>query len=133
MILSSTDARDIRKFGVMAFVLFGVLSAMALWRQKHVPGCFLGGLSFLGLCFLLLPGPFLPVYTRWLKIAHFVGTVTTKVLLMLVYFLAFTPMALIHRLLKGSLLPLSPDKSASTYWVSRSEPAQPRDRFIKRY
>ena len=73
MTLSSTETREIRKFGVVAFVLFGVLFAIAFWRHKYVPGCFLGGLSFLGLCFLLLPGPFRPIYTRWLKIAHFVG------------------------------------------------------------
>jgi peptidoglycan/LPS O-acetylase OafA/YrhL len=133
MSLPSTDAREIRKFGVVAFVLFGVLFAIALFRHKYVPGYFLGALSFLGLCFLLLPGPLLPIYTRWLKIAHFVGTVMTCALLTLAYYLAITPMALIHRLFKGSPLPESPDKSASTYWVSRSEPAQPRERFIKRY
>ena len=133
MTLSSTEPREIRKFGVVAFVLFGVLFAIAFWRKKYVSGCFLGGLSFLGLCFLLFPGPFRPIYTRWLKIAQFVGTAMTSVLLTLVYYLAITPTALIHRFFKGSPLPLSPDKSASTYWVSRSEPAQPRERFIKRY
>jgi hypothetical protein len=128
-----TDAGEIRKFGVIAFVFFGIFLGIALWRHKYIVGCFLGVLSFLGFCMILFPGLLKPVYTRWLITANFIGTVTTSVILTLAYFLMITPTAWIIRLIKGRPLPLSPDKSTPSYWVARPEPAQPRERFSKRY
>ena len=50
-----------------------------------------------------------------------------------VYYLVITPAALIKRLMGGRPLPLKPDKQTESYWVTRAEPSQPRERFIKRY
>jgi hypothetical protein len=133
MTLSSTDAGQIRKFGIVAFVFFGVLSGIAVWRHKQIACGFLGVLSFLGLCFILSPGTLSPVYAKWLGIADSIGKYTIKAILALTYYLAITPTALIYRLMKGSPLPLRPDRSSSSYWIGRSEPAQPRERFVKRY
>jgi hypothetical protein len=128
-----TEKREIRKFGGIALILFGVLSAMGLWRQKAFISYFFGLLSFLGLCFLLLPEPLNPVYEKWLKIGRGIGRVMTAVMLTLAYYLVITPTALIKRLFGGNPIPTSPDQARDSYWVQRSEPAQPRERFLKRY
>jgi len=127
------NTQDIRKFGVIAFLFFGGLCALGLWREKPVPTYLFGSLSVLGLGFILMPGPLRPVYDTWLKIAHAVGRVITLLSLSMVYYLVITPAALIKRLLGGRPLPLRPDKEASSYWVTRTEPAQPKERFLKRY
>jgi hypothetical protein len=125
--------REIRKFGAIALFFFGILFGLALWRHKIIATNVFGILSFLGLCFLLLPAPLRPVYARWLKISHFIGTVMTALILTLAYYLVITPTALLKRLFSGRPLPLAPDKDATTYWVSRTEPVQSKERFIKRY
>ena len=130
---NSTDKKEIRKFGSIALLLFGSLCALGLWKSKPVPIYLFGSLAILGLGFILLPGPMRPIYTAWLRIAHIVGTILTKVVLTLAYFLVMTPAALIKRLFGGSPLPLKPDKETSSYWVARVEPAQPKERFAKRY
>jgi len=127
------DIKEIRKFGGIAFLFFGLLCALAIWRQKVLLSCFFGSLSFLGFGFIVFPGPLKPVYDLWLKIAHFMGTMITKIMLTLVYYLVITPFAIIKRLFWGSPIPLKPDKNKSTYWVSRSEAAQPKERFLKRF
>jgi hypothetical protein len=66
-------------------------------------------------------------------VAHWIGTVFTGFILTLAYYLVITPSAWIKRVFGGRPLPLTPDKDAETYWVSRTEPAQPRERFLKRY
>ena len=33
----------------------------------------------------------------------------------------------------GRPLPTKPDKEAMSYWVERTDPAQPEERFLKRY
>jgi peptidoglycan/LPS O-acetylase OafA/YrhL len=130
---SSTDKKSIRKFGAAAFVFFGILLGLALWRQKATVTFIFGILSFLGLCFLLLPGPLKPLYAGWLKVAHFIGIAMTTVILSLAYYLVITPAALLKRVFGGRPLPLVGDKNVITYWVPRAEGAQPKERFIKRY
>ena len=130
---SSTDKKEIRRFGVVAFVFFGSLCALSIWRMKEIATYFFGLLSLLGFCFLSLPEFFRPVYYKWLSIARVVGGIINLIILALAYYLVMTPAALIKRLFGGRPLPVKPNKKASSYWVSRVEPAQPRERFIKRY
>ncbi len=94
---------------------------------------FFGLLATLGLGFILLPGPLRPVHTVWLKIAHTLGRIITTLVLALAYYLVITPSALLKRIFGGRPLPLKPDRNASSYWVTRDEPAQPKERFLRRY
>jgi hypothetical protein len=130
---SNSTKREIRKFGALALFFFGALCAVAIWRQRVVPSCLFGTLSFLGAGFLLMPGPFRPIHEAWQKLAHFIGIVFTQAILVLAWYLVMTPAAWIKRLLGGRPLPMKPDPSAESYWVSRREPSQPRDRFYLRY
>jgi hypothetical protein len=131
--LNSTDTKQIRKFGLIALVFFGCLCALGIWREKSIPTYLFGVLATLGLGFIILPYQLKPVYIGWLKIAHFIGRVVTTVILTLAYYLVITPSALIKRVFGGTPLPLKPDRNSSTYWVTRTEPVQPKDRFSKRY
>ncbi len=133
MTSSSTDVKEIRKFGLIAFLFFGLLCILAIWREKVLVTCFFGTLSFLGIGFLICPGPLKPVYNAWQRIAHFIGKGITIIMLTLAYYLVITPAALIKRWVNGSPIPLKPDKNESTYWVTRPEAAQPKERFLKRF
>jgi hypothetical protein len=130
---NSTNRAEIRRFGLIALIFFGALCALGLWMKKPVPTFLFGFLSFLGLCFVVIPSPLRPVYTGWLKIAHLVGRVITIVFLSLAYYLVITPSAQIKRVFGGRPLPLKPDKKAPSYWVTRKESAQPKERFLKRF
>ena len=133
MTSSSTEMREIQKFGVIAFVLFGLLCTLGIWLEKWVPASLFGFLALLGLGFILTPGILQPVYWAWLKAAHFIGRAVTVAAMTLAYYLVITPAALLKRLFGGRPLPILPDKDASSYWIARTEPAQPKERFIKRY
>jgi len=130
---SSIEKRDIRRFGVIALVFFGILCGLGVWKAKPIPIGLFGTLAFLGLCFILLPEPMRPVHAGWLRVAHFIGRAVTVLLLTLAYYLVITPSALVKRVLGGRPLPLRPDPRASSYWVERPEPAQPKERFFKRF
>lgn len=130
---SLTDNKEIRRFGVIALLFFGALSGLGFWTNKPIPAYLFGFLSILGLGFIIVPSLMRPVYTAWLKIAHFIGRIITVLMLTLAYYLVITPSALIKRLFGGRPLPVKPDKNVSSYWVARDEPVQPKERFIKRY
>ena len=129
----STEPKEIRKFGIIAFVFFGVLSALGLWNEKYILGSFFCLLSMIGLGFIIDPFRFKPVYHVWMKVAHFIGELITMAVLILTYYAVITPAALLKRIFGGRPLPLTPDKKASSYWVARTEPSQPKDRFLKQF
>ncbi|MFH1755205.1 MAG: hypothetical protein ABIA59_05830 [Candidatus Latescibacterota bacterium] len=133
MTSNSTDIREIRKFGTIALIFFGCLFLLGLWKEKPLPIALFGALALLGLGFIVIPARLRPVHAGWLRIAHFIGKVITTIVLALAYYLVITPSALLKAIFGGRPLPLKPDKKASTYWVDRTEAAQPRERFLKRF
>jgi hypothetical protein len=133
MTLNSTKSKEIRKFGSIAFVFFGLLFALGLWKHKPIPMYLFGVLSLLGLGFVLFPSQLKPVYSVWLRFAYLIGRVITTIILAMAYYLVITPSGLLKRLFGGAPLPVKPDKSACSYWVTRTESAQPKERFTKRF
>jgi hypothetical protein len=130
---NSTEKKQIRKFGLIALIFFGTLCALGVWKEKFLPTYLFGFLSVLGLGFIVAPIPLKPVYNAWLRFAHLISRVITNLILILIYYLVITPSGLLKRLFGGKPLPVKPDKNISSYWVTRTEPAQPRERFFKRY
>jgi len=130
---NSTEKGDIRKFGIVAFLFLGCLCGLGIWTGKAIPTYLFGFLSMIGLAFMMIPGPLSPVYAGWLKIAHFIGKIVTITMLTLAYYLVITPSAVLKRIFGGAPLPVKPDKSVDSYWVTRDEKTQPRERFLKRY
>jgi hypothetical protein len=131
---SLTDLREIRKFGVIGIVFFSLTTSIALWRNWS--GFLIVFCIFLTCCvlFAAVPGPMAPLYTRWIKIAKFIGVINTGIVLTLTYYLVVTPVALVRRIFV-STPPIAsrPDPERDSYWIERSEPGQPKSRFIKRY
>lgn len=133
VVLNLTDTREKRRFGVIAFLFFGGLFSLGLWAGKAVPIYLFGSLCLLGLCLICLPEPLDPVYRGWLKVAHWVSRIVTATMLIIAYYVVITPSAMLKRIFGGRPLPIKPDRDAVSYWVARTEPAQPKERFIKRY
>jgi|YNPNPStandDraft_1061719.scaffolds.fasta_scaffold11922_4 hypothetical protein len=129
----STDPKRIRVFGLVAFAVFGALTGLSIWNKRPVAPFVFGPLCVIGLCLLASPRRFRPLYTAWLTVAHLIGTFFTAVLLAVAYLAVITPAGLLKRVVSGPPLPLEPDRTAPTYWVERPEPAQPRERFLKRF
>lgn len=133
MSLNSTDNRQIRQFGLIALIFFGCLCGVGIWLGKPLPTYLFGPLSALGLGFILFPRLLRPVYIKWLEIAHFLGRVVTTVILTFAYYIVITPAAVIKRLFSGPPLPIKPDNSVLSYWVTRKEAAQTKEQFLKRF
>ena len=128
-----TEEKQIRRFGLVAFIFFGILCILGIWKEKLLPAYLFAGLSALGLGFISIPGRLKPVYNAWQQIAHLLGRAFTTIILTLLYYFVITPAGLMKRLIGGKPLPIKPNDEISSYWVTRIEPAQPKERFLKRY
>lgn len=128
-----TEEKQIRQFGLVAFIFFGILCILGIWKEKLLPAYLFGALSILGLGFIFVPIRLRPAYTAWQHIAHLLGRAFTTIILIILYYFVITPAGLMKRLIGGRPLPIKPNDEISSYWVTRPEPAQPRERFLKRY
>jgi hypothetical protein len=111
---NSINRKEIRKFGLVAFIFFGVLLAFGLWRSKAFAVYFFGFLTLVSIGFILMPLQLRSVYAAWLKIAHVIGTAVTILLLTILFYLVITPAALIKSVFGGRPLPLKPDKNGES-------------------
>jgi len=133
MNLTSIDIKQIRIFGIIAFIFFGSLCGLGVWSIKIVPTCIFGFLSVLGFGFIVLPGPLKPVYIAWLKVTNFIGRIITSLILMITYYIVITPTAFLKRIFGGVPLPTKANKTIASYWKNRELPLQPKEQFFKRF
>ena len=80
----------------------------------------LGGIVLL-LSGLLSPNLLKPFYNGWMVVALTIGFFMSRILLSLIFFLIFTPVGLVFRLLKKDPLARKADPTANSYWIKRDE------------
>lgn len=123
-----------RKFGLTMAgcfaLIFGLVVPLILGRGLPVWPWIPAG-------FFLTTAVFMPmqlrlIYLLWMKIGHILGRVNTRILLFLVFFLLFTPTALLLKLLgKDPLHRQLSDDATVSYWQKSSN--QPNNHMEKVY
>ena len=120
-----------RRFGLLVGGVFLLLGGISRWRGHQVAPAVLwtlGGTLVLG--GLLVPGHLGPVYRRWMGLALLISKVTTPIFMGLIYFVLFTPMGFIRRLLRKNAL-VRP--AADTFWLSRDPGPSRRSDLSRQY
>ena len=126
------DKKTLRNFGLIFFVALGVIGGCAYWKGSSNWLWFLGGSSlFLGLG-LFLPFILKPFYKVWMALAFLLGSIMTRIILTLTFFLVFTPLGFVLRLLDKDLLDEKIDRNSSTYW-KKHEPMPDKSQYLKQY
>jgi hypothetical protein len=72
------------------------------------------------------------IYRGWLLAFYPLGFVISHVVLAAIYYLLFTPIALLRRLLGGDPLHRKIEPEAKTYWIKRDGPVD-SSRYFKQY
>lgn len=127
------DTRTLRWFAGLQVVFFGVL--MWLWRDRFAAavGATIMSLSvLLGILGLVQPTLIRWFYVGWMMAVFPIGWVISHVLMAVVYYLVLTPIAIVVRCTRGSLLPLKGNRDAPTYWQPR-RPVEKISRYFRQY
>ena len=80
---------------------------------------------------LVWPGFLSPVYRVWMAIGYVLGWINTRIILGVVFFLLFTPMGLIMRLLGKDPMCRRFDPQLGSYRVLRS--LRPKDHMLRQF
>jgi hypothetical protein len=112
------SVRDLRSFGL---VVGGVFAIIGVWplalHALPVRTWALAVAAPLVVAALTVPRALRYPYRVWMFVGHCLGWVNARVLMTLIFFLVFTPIALVMRLMKRDALRRRLDPSASTYRV----------------
>ena len=123
--------RMLRQFAGLWIVFFG---GLALWlgfvRQQPTAAFVVGALAVgVGLLGLVRPAAVRPIFVAWMALAFPIGWVVSRLMLGLVYYGLFTPLALIFRLIGRDELRLKRPAGQESHWQPKTIPADPARRF----
>lgn len=123
--------RQLRQFAGLWLVFFSLLAGwQALGRSNPIWSAVLGVLALaVGVPGLLRPVLVRPVFVGAMIAGFPIGWLVSKFLLAVVYYVLFTPVALLFRLVGRDALARRRDPAAATYWVPKPAPADSRSYF----
>jgi hypothetical protein len=137
------DTKTLRQFGVIAFIGFGILAALAFY-EKLIFSFGLGeprmpvvttfaALGSIALLFsLVAPRANRILYVGLTLLAFPIGFVLSYVIMGTLFFVIIGPIALVFRLLGKDAMHRSYDPSAPTYW-SAAHPARDKESYFHQY
>jgi hypothetical protein len=123
--------RTLRQFAGLWLVFFGLLAAwQGLVRGNPSGGIVWGAIALaVGPAGLVWPALVRPVFVGAMALTFPLGWLLSKVILALVYYGLFTPLAVLFRLTGRDVLARRRDPAASTYWAPKPQPAGPHSYF----
>jgi hypothetical protein len=126
--------RDLRIFGALLPVFFGVLGALVGDRTGAplVGRTLWGAGGVLTTVFWAAPAWRRPIYRGWIRATYPLGWVMTHVVLTVVFVAVITPVALLLRVLRIDPLARRLDPGAASYWVPRAPERDPKA-YLRQY
>lgn len=122
-----------RFFGLTFFVVFGLIGLWPLARGQWVSPVYLGiSILFLAIA-LIAPALLAPLNRLWLKFGALLHSITSPIILGVMFFLVITPISRLMRLFGKDFLRLKFDSGAQTYWIRREPPGPEKSSLNKQY
>ena len=111
-----------RSFGVTVGIMFAVFSLLPLLHHRPVRLWSLVVSALSLLLALIVPSLLQPLNRSWMRLGALLGKVTNPIVTGLMFYIVFTPTAIVLRWLDKVPLHLHKEIESNTYWV-RKKPA----------
>ena len=125
--------KELKEFGITFAIVFGLFGVLFWWRHKP----YFYYLFFVSVFFmffgLFLPIALKPIQKIWMAVALVMGSIMTKVILFILFYLVITPIGIICRLLGNGILDLKLDKTKKSYWIKREKSIIDKSRYEKQF
>jgi len=122
--------KNMKKFGFTMAIACAVFTVLVALRHRHslIPTSTLSVLFFLFA--VLAPSALRPLYIVWMKMAFVLSWINTRLILIILFYLVFTPIGLCIKLLGKDLLERKIQKESLSYW-KKKEPVA--DRYERQF
>ncbi|UYN95186.1 MAG: hypothetical protein KIT25_24785 [Enhydrobacter sp.] len=114
-----------RGFGYVFAGVFGIVTAISLWRSGTTWHWSLPLAAAFLVVALVHPKLLAPLNRLWLKFGLLLYKVMNPLILGLLFFVTIMPIGLVMRAFGKDFLRLKLDRNASSYWIVRTPPGPP--------
>jgi hypothetical protein len=125
---SGIDDSSLKRFGwIMGSILLGLVLYVS-FRHRAVSVPLIVGSATFFIAALINPACLRLTYSLWMRLAFVLAWVNTRLLLLLIFYLVFTPIGIIMRCMGKDLLHRKINASFRTYWLPYAASAiNPKD------
>lgn len=125
------SAKTLRQFAAAWLVFFLAFAAHQYFgKDHHRTGIVLGALAVvIGGLGLIKPAAVRWIFVGWMVLAFPIGWLISLMMLVLMFYLLVTPVALFFRLRGRDLLARKPAPNRPSFWVPKQTPADLRSYF----
>ncbi len=122
--------KDLKNFGFIWTSIFLLIGMIPLYKNEPMRiWALVTALSFMAIT-LLNPLLLTRFYKLWIRLGEFMGNIVSKVMMFILYFFLFTPIAFVLRFLGKDLLSKKIDRSQKSYWIRREkQPESMKNQF----
>jgi hypothetical protein len=129
-IKTNPSARDLRNFGLTVLIGFAIVACVLRFGSGKVTSAYVAG----GVGLALGIGAFVPglgriLYIAWMGLGIVIGSITSPIVLAVVYAVVFVPAALVMKILGRDALRRRIDRSSMSYWEPYRRATRPQAYF----
>lgn len=129
----TTEAKDLRKFGITMGIILGILTGVTFytgnWAFPYL-GALAGGFLLIG---IIRPLLLREIYLGWMAFAITLGFFMTRIILSFLFYVVFTITGIIVRLARKDMLDQQYDTHAETYWKKHDKPKDPKQHLERQF
>ena len=129
----STRKKDIRKTGWVLGILAVLAGGYLFWKHGDGSLIFITAGAVLLLVSTIVPVVLKPLHLAWMTLAVILGWIMSRVILIVLFYLVVTPVALAARLAGTQFLELKWDSSQATYWNARETSPVDKEQYEKQF
>ncbi len=125
--------KDLRKFGLTVGIVLLAVAIFLVVRGSHNWTIWAAIGLILVLLALSAPSVLKPLNKVWMTLSVLLGWVMTRVILVLLFYVALTPTALMAKLFRKDVLERKIDRSAKSYWQKREPRNADRQSYERQF
>lgn len=119
--IKSTE-NELKKFGILIGSIFLLVALFSFWNNWFEENIVVG-FSIIGTIFII-SGYFIPkrlkkIYLVWMSIAILIGSIISRLILFILFFIVLTPISLIARIFGKTFFVKHKDQELKSYWLQR--------------
>jgi hypothetical protein len=122
-----------REFGLVMAGALAIVGLWPLWKGSSVRPWPLAAAAIFAILALALPSLLTPLNRLWMALGLLLGRITTPIFLGLLFFLVFTPVAILFRIMGRDALRLRWNRGAPSYWIERTPPGPKPETMIRQF
>ena len=116
--------KDLKFFSYIWITIFFILGIYPLFGSHKINLIFISIAIIIYIISLINIKILEKFYDIWMKIGEFLGKISSTIIMFILFFMLFTPISFILKLLSKDLLKKKIDKNSTTYWIKRDEQPQ---------